>query len=199
MPFPIALFTVSKQMYEDACEVFWSQRFVLQGTFTETALWLRNLGEHHTSKIKKMDLVVEREQVRALAEYVLLGDDEDRFTLQHLRSLLKAIRLTCNLEKLWLSVNLEWSRDSTEHWLRVHLQRTCKVLFILMVENIQGEHRLARFQILLSWCPESEDATEKAVMGGGYDSAREGKVAFDDRNLRDLVSSRMGLQLATGS
>ena len=38
IPFPAALFTVSKQMYEDAQEVFWSQRFVLRGDFVSTIL-----------------------------------------------------------------------------------------------------------------------------------------------------------------
>lgn len=114
-PFPAALFTVSKQMYEDACEVFWSQRFVLRGIFDYTAVWLLKLGEHG-SKIKRMDLVVERHQVQAIAKHIFSGDDEDHFAEHSLRFLLKIIRRKCNLGKLWLSVDVEWSQDSMYVW-----------------------------------------------------------------------------------
>lgn len=75
----------------------------------------------------------------------------------------------------------------------MNLQRICKVLFMPMVENFQGQGKLARFHVFLGWSSEDDEAaTEKAVMGGEYDSALEGKVAFKDREMGDPHTKRLG-------
>ncbi|MDI1489595.1 MAG: hypothetical protein OHK93_000792 [Ramalina farinacea] len=153
--FPIALFTVSKQMYEDASEVFWSQRFVLRGTFGNTAVWLSTLGEERASRIRKMDLLVEGCQVLRVASHILWCQDyeddegdEDLLTEYDLQILIDTIWRKCNLGKLWLSFDVEWSDTISHVWeessytrgksLRENLQRTYELLFKPLVQNFQG-------------------------------------------------------------
>ena len=206
IPFPIALFTVSKQMYEDVVEVFWSQRFVLRGDFHTTARWLDKLGEASASKIKKMHLVVEDLQVWEVAEPIIWqkdADDDERWTEYNLESLIENIQRKCNLGKLCLSIDVQWSEDSCddEVWsnpyrekeMQESIQRVfCEVLFKPMAKPFHGCWKLARFHVFLGWGPEDETAIERSVMGGKYDSALEGKVAFNEREVRDPLRKRLG-------
>ena len=196
MPFPFALFMVKKQMYEDAGEVFWSQRFVLRGNLFASAIWLSNLNENCARKIKKMHLVIPNAWSIVFPNPGKSG--RDRVRDSGLQCLIETIQLKCNPGKLWLSIDVEWSEsfscvwDDTDHLrgeqgqdYRKNLQSASDVLFMPMVESFQGDYRLARLHVFLSWDPEGEAATERAVMGERYDSALEGKVAFNDRDVRD--------------
>ncbi len=50
-------------------------------------------------------------------------------------------------------------------------------------EAVKGRG-LARFYVFLCWGVEGEGTTEREIMGQGYDSEREGKVRYYERDAR---------------
>lgn len=201
-PFPLALFTVSKQMYKDASEVFWSQRFVLRNSFLSSAIWLNSVRKEHVSRIRKLDLVVDRPDVWEFIRSIS-GGDEDRYDTGKWQCLIEAILRKCNLERLWLSVNAMSKDSNLYHDIRSRrqrevpsllLKRTYEALCMPLVTTFQGQWRLERFHVFLSLAAGTEAEMEKAMMGEEYDSALEGKVAYHDRDVWDPHRKRLEVE-----
>jgi len=198
IPFPAALFLVSKTMNEDASEVFWGmQRFVIKGDLGAGRRWVEGLREGDVGRIRALDVEVESEVIFGLGS---IGGGEGDWGLgcaEQWRELIDAIVRRCCLEKLWLCIDagsgyvtealedLYTDTDSgyNDDHSYVMLKRTYRGLVEPLKEAVKGRG-LAKFHVFLCWGVEGEGAAEKEVMGQGYDSEREGKVGYYERDVR---------------
>ena len=191
IPFPAALWLVSKAMNADAREVFWTrQRFVLVGELPKMERWLRTLRE--VERIKKLEIRLSSGDV-----VVSIGHGNQQREKEW-QEVANAIAHRCTLERLWLSIDVGgrwmaegwrglWMDDTWECYESGDGGRTLRKTWEGLVEPIAkatwegGRGRLARFHLFLCCGFEAEAIAEKRVMGPQYDSEKERKVSHWER------------------
>ena len=179
IPFPAALFRVSRQMRDEAREVFYSRnRFVFKGSLVESAHFLDNLPATARALIRKVDLGLSFEQLWDMG-------DPDSQAFQEWKLLIRIIQARLPLHNLWLSVDagslaqelIELNNDGDQDyaWLR-----TAYYHIFGPLRRLKG---LKKFHVFLSWSLAYEAVAEKEIMGSNYESKAEGKIPYEVRDL----------------
>ena len=185
-------------MNEDASEVFWGmQRFVIKGDLGAGRRWVEGLRERSVGRIRALDVEVEGGVVRAMGMGMGGEGDGELGNAEQWHGLIDAIVRRCCLEKLWLCVDAgsgdvaDTLQDVyTDHGWGMYdhndyllLKRAYRRLVKPVKEAMKGRGS-ARFHLFLCWGLEGEGAAEREIMGQGYDSEREGKVRYYERDAR---------------
>ena len=187
--FPGALFRVSKLIRTESMEVMFSyNRLCLCCSFQKDLEWLQQFPRDMLQKVRKLDLVVNEEE---LYRWAYNHDEKDLFS--RASPLLSFINDNFNIPRLFLSFDGQgeergsWSMNvSPGHALDFwdELGRHVKTII---------GNRLERFNVYLTKVPEPgwnehhlkypdwEKVIEQDVMGPEYDSAARGKAPRDFR------------------
>lgn len=179
IPFPVALFRVSRQMRDEAREVFYSRnRFVVMGDLVESSYFFSNLPTDAAHLIRKVDIKLSFDQVWDLG-------DPGSITFMQWKLLVKVIQDRLQLDKLWLSVdagsirseliNVGNDGDHDYTWLR-----TAYYQIFGPMRRLKG---LRKFHVFLCWALDYEAKAEKEIMGLEYDSQVEGKRSYTSRDV----------------
>lgn len=193
---PAALFSVSKDMNTEATVTFFSRnRFILSGDFTANVVFIQSrLVPNVTaaSCIRMLDLEI---------SFVQLYDmrDQNSPTAHEWAALVACVAFSLPLPKLWLSIDaggfpdhLDLLNNDGHHdysWLRT----AYTALFAPLYEHMSGERRPKKFHVYLCEWTDEEEKVEKKLMGGEYESAAEGKLAYWERHPRYPHSAEMGV------
>ena len=179
---PIAIFCVSKDMNIEATVIFFSRnRFILSGDFAANELFIRSrLSRNPTAlrSIRMLDLKV------SYAQLLDMRDPRGRASCEW-AALVTYVASTLYLPNLWLSIdagNLPvapklFGVNTNHHWLR----SAYAALFAPLYVHMSGDMRPAKFHVFLWWWPEYEGKFEKRLMGEEYDSTKEGKLMWRER------------------
>ena len=202
-PFPRELFLVSKQMNEDASDVFFGmQRFTIARELEKGRRWLENLRERDARRIRTLDIELEPRAFWALArntDPAAWPKTSSMFMRPYeWPKLIDAIVRRCEVEKMWLSVNAgTWllsedlvtmyqyeefaAEDGQGHpHLKRAFWRMAKTLAQGLKKGDAGGPK--RFYFFLCWAIGEEHVVEREVMGPEYDSTRDGKLPCASRD-----------------
>ena len=171
--FPTAFFQVSKQMTQEALDVFLSQnRFIFTGPMYSTLHFFRS-HVAWLSQLRKVDFRFDETQVR---NWRLYNYD------QPWGELVSLIKNNLSGSKLWVSIDAgdDWQaccsaaeNDREEELEQIH------DTYRQIIQPWQRVKDLLKFHVFFSWFYDYEALAEKEVMGEAYDSADEGKIPYE--------------------
>ena len=202
LAFPRALFYVSRTMYDDVCEVFFSRnRFILKGDMAASRRFLENLPQSAARRIRMLDLELSFDDVAKMGDQLhTIPYAERRECGWH--GLIRTIRERLDLSKLWLSVDAGKIRldlfggddlgNIFEFDSYVFLNEAWYQIFAPLRQlRKQVSEGLMKFHVFLAWDSKYEALAEQEIMGPTYDSAADGKLP---RLVRDYGEPHRDLQ-----
>ena len=176
--FPGELFQVSWQFYEEAQKVFCGEnRFSFYGHPLDTVEFLRKLSPGSFKLIRTIDLQIGLEEV-------FLWPPESQGGHPHWKNLLFYLSQHLDLSRVIISLDATYNPQT---W---RLDGCDMPEFLAFYQDITESFRqlpafrkLRGFQMFLPCFNEYEAVAEKAIKGDQYDSALQGKIAFENRAL----------------
>ncbi|KAL8817503.1 MAG: hypothetical protein Q9191_008136 [Dirinaria sp. TL-2023a] len=179
---PLELFSVNRRFYSDAFEVYFSRnRFIFGADNPDDAVddfdgerqWLDRLPVKAYPWFRTIEVVFGHGLIALMREQ---GSKASRSwnafaqTISHLLDVSK-VCLTINAG----SLHFYWEpEDRNPDWAKPAYNEILKPL----KTHLSG---LRKLHVLLSWSPEYEAIMEQEVMGSSYDSERDGKRPFSER------------------
>lgn len=177
---PGALLRVSKLLYSESTEVFFSRnRFIISGDFAATRRFLLDLPPVVVPHLRIVDLEISFRQLHDMR-------NSDSQTAWDWEELVASVASLLQLPKLWLSIDAGDMREvilatddqgaEDDAWLHTSYTK----IFNPLYQHLRGAG-LRKFHVFLCWWPHYEALAEREVMGSGYESSTEGKPSWIER------------------